>query len=73
MREILFIGGTYDGRRLEVAEGVMSVSVPTASPHVHLEYKREKVVDMNQTKIEVMFHQDGTNLIRKLIDGYKAI
>ena len=83
MRELLFIGGPIDGQRKLVDNSARDVWWPKLVDRSILDDQGEppkprsleedavkyERVELGQN--EIMFHDEGTPLLKKLIEGYK--
>jgi len=86
VKSILFIGGPLDGQNMDVDESALSVMWPidddataigimTGSEKPKLSTIEEETVKYVRVEVghnEIMFLDEGTPLLQKLVEGYKA-
>lgn len=72
MRELLFIGGPADGKRIEVDDAMNRVRIPDAETGLTFEYRREWLSDAKK-EFEIMFNSaEVRGVIEALLAGYKS-
>ena len=83
MRELLFIGGPIDGHRKWVDDSARDVWWPKSVDRSIMDdqgeppkprFPEEDEVKYERVELgqnEIMFHDEGTPLLKKLIEGYK--
>ena len=69
MKELLFVGGPANGKRIEVRDGLNTVRITDTNTGFVFEYKRERICE-GEKVFELMFNKQGRGIIEALLAGY---